>query len=277
MKKKWKITYNAPVTLTFAIVCAVILLMNNLLLDKNLIPAIFTAPGSQRSPSPFNWHSPLDYLRLLTHVFGHSDWNHLLGNLSFLLLLGPLMEERYGSPMLALMMAVTALVTGVLNACIIPASLLGASGIVFMLIMLAALAPLEKCELPISFLLVLAVFIGRELVNADAKRLQNIATFAHIAGGLCGSLFGFMVAPKKKAARKASASSAKANDGAGGLEELSAAEAAEPKLAPLRHNAERMNERACAARIAKIDRASPRHNEPTLHDDATEVIGSISL
>lgn len=202
MKKRWKITYNAPITLTFALICAAILLMNDLLLGKNLIPAIFTAPGSQHSPSPFNWKSPLDYIRLFTHVFGHSDWNHLLGNLSFILLLGPLMEERYGSPTLALMLTVTALVTGVLNACIIPSSLLGASGIVFMLIMLAALAPLEKCELPISFVLVLAVYLGREFIHADAKKLENIATFAHIAGGLCGSLFGFMVAPKRKAAAK---------------------------------------------------------------------------
>ena len=45
MKKKFRITYNAPVTLTFAILCVVILLMNDFLLGKHLIPALFTAPA----------------------------------------------------------------------------------------------------------------------------------------------------------------------------------------------------------------------------------------
>ena len=73
MKKKWRITYNAPVTLTFALVCAGVLLLNDFLLGKNLIPALFTAPGSAKSLTPFNWQSPLDYVRLIMHVFGHSD------------------------------------------------------------------------------------------------------------------------------------------------------------------------------------------------------------
>ncbi|MCR5724971.1 MAG: rhomboid family intramembrane serine protease [Treponema sp.] len=197
MKKKWKITYNAPVTLTFAILCAAILLLNEALLEKSLIPAIFTAPGNVKSPSPFDWQNPLDYLRLFTHVLGHSDWNHLIGNMSFILLLGPLMEERYGSPAIALMMIITALVTGVLNACLIPSSLLGASGIAFMLIILSSLSTIEKNVIPVSFLLVLGIYITREFLHAD--KLDNIATFAHIASGLCGSLFGFMAAPKKKA------------------------------------------------------------------------------
>lgn len=206
MKKKWHITYNAPVTLTFALVCAVILLLNDFLLKKSLIPAIFTAPGSPKSPHPFNWQSPLDYIRLFTHVLGHSDWNHLIGNLSFILLLGPLMEERYGSPALALMMVVTAFVTGVLNACIIPSALLGASGIAFMLIILSSLSTIEKNVIPVSFILVLGIFVGQEFLHAN--RLENIATFAHIVGGLCGSLFGFMVAPKKKAVGKGKPASA---------------------------------------------------------------------
>ena len=211
MKKKWKITYNAPVTLTFALICAAVLLMNDFLLGKHLIPAIFTAPGSPKSPSPFNWQSPLDYIRLFTHVFGHSDWEHLIGNMAFILLLGPLMEERYGSPALALMMTITALVTGVLNACVIPSTLLGASGIAFMLIVLSSLSTIEKNVIPVSFILVLAIYITREFLHAG--RMDNIATFAHIAGGLCGSLFGFMAAPKKKAAGKKGTAEAPAATG----------------------------------------------------------------
>ena len=197
MKKRWHLSYNAPVTLTFSIFCALILLMDTLL-QHHLIPALFTAPGA-----PFDYHNPLNFLRLITHVFGHADWNHLLGNFAFILLLGPLMEEWYGAPMLCLMCTVTALVTGVINACLIPTPLLGASGIVFMLIVLASLSTIEKGEIPITFLFIIALYIGRELMVG--VKAANVATFAHIAGGLCGSLFGFLIAPKKRAAKKTAA------------------------------------------------------------------------
>ena len=196
MKKKFRITYNAPVTLTFAILCVLILLINDFLLGKHLIPALFTAPGRIGSECGFNYKSGLDYFRLFLHIFGHSDWNHLLGNFSFILLLGPLMEERYGSYMVALMIVVTAFVTGVINVCLIPHPLLGASGIVFMLIVLASITTLDKNVIPLSFIFVVAIYLGRELLGGPKS--ENIATVAHIAGGLCGSMFGFMVAPKAK-------------------------------------------------------------------------------
>ena len=198
MKKKFRVTYNAPVTLTFAFLCVVILLMNDFLLGKHLIPAIFTAPARIGSEGGFNYKSVLDYFRLFTHILGHSNWNHLLGNFSFIILLGPLMEERYGSKMVLLMFVVTALVTGVINVCLIPRPLLGASGIAFMLIILASITTLEKNVIPLSFVLVVAIYLGRELINAP--KTENISTVAHIAGGLCGSMFGFLVAPKGKKA-----------------------------------------------------------------------------
>ena len=204
MKKKLRVTYNAPVTLTFAILCALILVMNDFLLGKHLIPAVFTVPGRIGSEGGFDYKSGLSYLRLFLHIFGHTDWHHLLGNFSFILLLGPLMEERYGSRMVALMFAVTALVTGVINVCLIPRPLLGASGIAFMLIILASISTLDKSVIPMSFIFVVAIYLGRELINAPKS--ENISTVAHIAGGLCGSMFGFLVAPKsRRATRKESA------------------------------------------------------------------------
>ena len=205
MKKKLRVTYNAPVTLTFAILCVSILLIDNFLLGKHLIPALFTAParigtkitsGDSIKYIGFNYKSALDYFRLFLHVLGHSDWNHLLGNFAFILLLGPLMEERYGSYMVLLMFVVTAFVTGVINVCLIPRPLLGASGIVFMLIILASITTLDKNVIPLSFIFVVAIYLGRELINAPKS--ENISTVAHIAGGLCGSMFGFLVAPKGK-------------------------------------------------------------------------------
>ncbi len=190
------LTFNAPVTLTFALLCAFVLVIDTFFLGGKLIPAIFTVPGKDE----FDFYRGLDYFRLFAHVFGHSDWNHFLGNFSFILLLGPLMEERYGSKMLLIMISVTALVTGVINSCLIPNALHGASGIVFMLIVLSSIVTINKNEIPLSFVFIVALYLGREIINAGTN--ESISTIAHIAGGLCGSLFGFLVAPKSKKTRE---------------------------------------------------------------------------
>ena len=195
---KIRVSYNAPATLTFAILSALILFFNQLL-SGNLIPALFTAPGSATCKVSFNFSSFLDYVRLFTHVLGHSDWNHFLSNMAFILLLGPVIEERYGSPIVVLMMSITALVTGVLNACFSPTQLLGSSDIAFMMILLTSFTSITKKEIPLSFILVLVLYIGREILNSGIN--QNISTLAHIAGGICGSLFAFLATPRPKTAK----------------------------------------------------------------------------
>ncbi len=192
-----RITYNAPVTLTFSLLASLILVLNYFLTKNNsLISNYFIAPGCQGSIFAFNWKNPIDYIRLFSHVLGHKDWNHLLSNLSFILLLGPLLEEKYGSGILTLMMTITALVTGVINACFIPAPLMGASGIAFMMILLASFASISKNEIPLSFILIMLLYFGKELIFTSKD--QNIAVLAHLIGGICGSLFGFLTAPRKK-------------------------------------------------------------------------------
>jgi len=196
-KKGFHVTYNAPVTLTFSLIAALVLLLDIKVFQRHLVPAVFAAPGCQGSGFAFNWKSPFDYVRLFTHILGHSDWNHLLSNLSFILLLGPILEERYGSGMITIMILITALVNGVLNACFIASPLTGSSGIAFMMILLASATNISRNELPLSFLLILALYLGRELFSPNHE--ANIATFAHVAGGICGSMFGFLVVPGRRA------------------------------------------------------------------------------
>ncbi|MDR2898173.1 MAG: rhomboid family intramembrane serine protease, partial [Spirochaetaceae bacterium] len=111
-KQSLKIKYNAPVTLTFSFIAALILILNQTLFP-GLTELLFAVPGRLQ----FLWTNPFNYIRLFTHVLGHAGWDHLIGNLSFNLLLGPLLEQRYGSGMLVVMICVTAFVTGVLNVC----------------------------------------------------------------------------------------------------------------------------------------------------------------
>ena len=71
---------------------------------------------------------PLFYIRLFGHVLGHAGWEHFLNNMLLLLVVGPPMEEKYGSIPLLKGIVLTALVTGVLQCVLFPRTgLLGAS------------------------------------------------------------------------------------------------------------------------------------------------------
>jgi hypothetical protein len=93
------------------------------------------------------------------------------------------------------MISITALITGALNILLFPKALLGASGVVFMMILLASFTNFKKGEIPLSFILVLILYLGREILNSFSA--NSISEFAHIAGGFCGSLFGFFRPSKR--------------------------------------------------------------------------------
>lgn len=193
------VSYNAPVTLTLCLISFLILILDIFVMKKtgkpDLATSFFSCPGAAKSPVFFDFKNPVHYVRLVCHVFGHTDFSHFIANFSFILLLGPLLEERYGSFILGLMCTITAIVTGVINACFIPTILLGSSGIAFMMIVLSSFASIKKGQIPLSFILIFIIYIGKEFMSTKSPD-ANIATFAHIAGGLCGSMFGFLVAPK---------------------------------------------------------------------------------
>jgi membrane associated rhomboid family serine protease len=177
-----KVTYNAPVTLTFALISTLVLVLDQLT-GSALTSRFFSIGGSM------NWSNPIDYLRLFTHVIGHANWTHLLSNFAFILLLGPILEEKYGSTSFLVMILITALVTGLLNVLLFSTGLLGASGVVFMTILLVSFTNFRKGEVPLTFILVVLLYLAREIIAAFQD--DNISQFAHIAGGFCGSLFGF--------------------------------------------------------------------------------------
>ena len=149
---------------------------------------------------------PLFYIRLFGHVLGHASWDHFLNNMLLLLVIGPPMEEKYGSGPLLKGILLTALISGVLQCVLFPhTALLGASGIVFMLIMLASLSGFSG-GIPVTMLLVAALYLGQQVYDIIFAH-DNVANFMHIVGGVCGTAFGYVYAmlPRKRrrpAARK---------------------------------------------------------------------------
>ena len=186
-----RIRYNAPVTLSYALISSLVLAADQLL-GTDLTPQLFTVPPS----GYFSFSSLPDWLRLFTHVVGHSGWDHLLGNFAFILLLGPILEEKHGSVPILLMTIVTAGITGLLNVLFSSYALLGASGVVFMMILLVSFTNFREGEIPLTFLLVIALYVVRELLASFDP--DGVAQFAHIAGGICGSMFGFLRSGRTK-------------------------------------------------------------------------------
>lgn len=183
MNKKIKITYNAPVVLTFAIISFIALIINYITngVSNQLLFSTYRS----------SLLNPLTYLRLFTHVLGHADFAHFAGNMMLFFLLGPALEEKYGSPILLVMISVTAFITGIINALFFSSALLGASGIVFLFIILSSLTSFKEREIPISFIIVLVLYLGKEIVNGLLST-DNISQMAHIVGGIAGSVFGFL-------------------------------------------------------------------------------------
>jgi membrane associated rhomboid family serine protease len=183
-----RLHYNAPVVLSFAIGCTLVFCLNYL--TANFFYPIFSLSAH------FNFSTLSSYLSMFLYVFGHANLDHLLQNMMFLLLLGPIMEEKYGSRGVLLMILVTAFVTAILNMMFFNTGILGASGIVFMFIILVSFANVQKGTIPVTFILVLFLYVGREIINS--LNADNISQFAHILGGICGSFFGFFNTNNKK-------------------------------------------------------------------------------
>jgi len=179
-----RIQYNAPVTLTFALLSALVLFLAYQTdgASNRLLFMVYRAPLTD----------PLMYLRLFTHALGHSGTTHYVNNFIIILLVGPMLEEKYGTKYMIIMMVVTAFVTGLLWIMMSPYAKLGASGIVFMLILLSSFTNLQRGKIPLTLILAVIIYLGREVISA-ATLDDNIAYMSHIVGGVCGALFGFVI------------------------------------------------------------------------------------
>lgn len=181
--KRLKVTFNAPAVLVFAIICLIALILSFITGGRSTRALFLTF----RAP----WSNPLTFVRMFTHVFGHSGWDHFFGNMSFILLLGPILEEKYGTKRIIVIMALTAFVTSLVHCFFMPdVGLCGASGVVFAFILLISFTSFKDGELPVTVILVAVIYIGKQVFEGIAVH-DNISNLAHIIGGLVGAIVGY--------------------------------------------------------------------------------------
>lgn len=180
-----KLDYNAPVILTYFFICLVILIIDKLSHGK-FSETFFT---TYKNDSLLN---PLTYFKLISHSLGHADWDHLYSNFIKILLIGPLIEEKYGSINLLIAMVLTSLTIGIVNKLLDKGGILGASGIAYMLIILSSFVNMENGKIPITLTLIILFFVVDEVIKLLRRKKDGISHLGHVTGAICGIVLGIL-------------------------------------------------------------------------------------
>ena len=174
--------YNSVLILSYFFISLIVLIINTIT-SGQANKLLFS---SYRS-SLFN---PLTYIRLFTHALGHTGWTHFSSNFLTMLLIGPMIEEKYGTINLLIMMLITAGITGIINTITSKKAILGASGNVFMLIILSSMVNLEAGKIPLTLVLIFIFYIVNEIISGVFIK-DNVSHMGHLIGAICGIVFGF--------------------------------------------------------------------------------------
>ncbi len=186
---KVRISFNSPAILGFSFLCFFALILN--LASGGLTNKIFFSVYRSSLLSPFT------YIRLFGHVLGHAGWEHFIGNITLILVVGPLLEEKYGSFNMVYVILSTALVTGIVHIIFFPdVQLLGASGVVFALILLSSLTSIKEGSVPLTFILVAVIYIGGQVYDGIFVK-DHVSNLTHILGGMVGAGLGYVMNKNK--------------------------------------------------------------------------------
>ncbi len=188
--KKLQLSFNSPVILGFIFASFFVVILDAITKGGSTV-AFFSVYRS----SPLN---PLAYIRIFGHVLGHAGWNHFLGNMMMILVVGPLLEEKYGSANILFIILATALITGIVHITFFPyVRLLGASGVVFAFILLSSITSFGEGKIPLTFILVALLYIGEQVYDGIFIN-DNISNLTHIIGGIVGSSLGYIMNKDKR-------------------------------------------------------------------------------
>jgi GlpG protein len=177
-------SYNSKVVLSFFFICLVLLIIDYITAHK------LSRFLSLKRGSIIN---PMTYIRMITNSFVSKDWNHFHSNFIYILLLGPMLEEKYGSIPLLEMILITSLITGLFNNIFFKkVSLKGASGTVYMFILLSSFVNISQGKIPITLILIFLFYIVSEIRDGLFKK-DNISHMGHLIGAICGCIFGYFV------------------------------------------------------------------------------------
>jgi membrane associated rhomboid family serine protease len=153
-------------------------------------------------------------LALVTYTFVHAGWFHLIGNMLFLFLTGPFIEDLYGRPLFGVLYFLSGIAGAGAFAAGAPhteAALVGASGAIAgvmgaflvrlatrrieFLVMPVPIIPAFRFHLKFPAFVVIPLWAGEQLYYASvAKTDSPVAFSAHVGGFLVGLIFAGAIA-----------------------------------------------------------------------------------
>lgn len=179
------IDYNSIVILTYLFLSIGALLLNIATRGKSNELVFSSYRSSMRDP--------MTYVRLIMHSIGHQNWAHLTGNFIYILLVGPMIEEKYGSANLLLALVATSVIVGIFNSFFSNHVICGASSNVYMLIVLSSFSNISEGKIPLTLIIVFLFYTTTELKDGIVNRGDHVYHFGHLLGAICGLVFGFVL------------------------------------------------------------------------------------
>ncbi len=177
---------------------------------QGLFMALGAVPANITSPSS----SPLVYVTLLTSIFLHGGWAHLVGNMLYLGIFGDNVEDALGHGWYTLFYVAAGIAAGVAQVATAPSSTIpaiGASGaiagVLGVYLVLYPTAPvrvlvptfffMRVARLPAIVVLgmwfVIQLFNGALSLGVATMATGGVAWFAHIGGFVAGLIIGALL------------------------------------------------------------------------------------
>ena len=173
MDRKLKISFNSPIILGFVILSFIVYVADNLTggFSTRLLFSVYRS----------SFIDPFTYFRFFGHVLGHANLDHFLGNIMLILVIGPMLEEKYGSANILFVILATALVTGLVHFFVFPHVYL-----------LSSFAGFREGRIPFTFIVVALLYIGQQVYQGVFVQ-DNISNLTHILGGIVGAVLGYIM------------------------------------------------------------------------------------
>ena len=178
-------SYHYIVTIGYFLICFLIFILNALF--KNKVTSFLKI----RRGSIFN---PMNFIRLVTSGFCHTDFTHFRNNFVFILLLGPILEEKFGSLVFLEMLFITTVVSSLFHLLFYDSSAIGASDNVYMMVSLCGICCATDEKIPITFVLLFLFFVLGEIILMFFYIIwDSVGHDGHVVGALCGIVFGYFL------------------------------------------------------------------------------------
>ncbi len=176
--------YNSKVILSYFFICLGVLFLSYITNEKS--DRFFSSGRASLL-------NPLTYWGFVSHIFGHSEWEHLSHNFVLILLIGPMIEEKYGSLLLLKMILGCAVIIGILNFIFSKKWIYGSSGILYMLIVLSSFVNIETGKIPLTLVFICLFYVIGEVKSLLQRKKDNVSHLGHLIGALCGLAFGLLI------------------------------------------------------------------------------------